>query len=72
MQVLCKQGGVMYLHGGVVRSHRPELLWPHVHTGPFACNHFYWQLLRKCPKEPNHLLFEGEEGLCKWGLSGEV
>ena len=23
----------MYLHGGVVRSHRPELLSPHVRTG---------------------------------------
>ena len=22
----------MYLHGGVVQSHRPELLWPHVRT----------------------------------------
>ena len=22
----------MYLNGGVVRSHRPELLWPHVRT----------------------------------------
>ena len=21
----CEQGGVMYLHGGVVQSHRPEL-----------------------------------------------
>ena len=32
VQVGCKRGGVMYLHGGVVRSHRPELLWPHVRT----------------------------------------
>ena len=62
----------MYLHGGVVQSHRPESLWPHVRTSPFAYNHSYWQLLTKCPKEPNHLLFEGEEGLCKWGVSGEV
>ena len=22
----------MYLHGGVVQSHRPEFLWPHVRT----------------------------------------
>ena len=28
----CKRGGVMYLHGGVVQSHRPEFLWPHVRT----------------------------------------
>ena len=62
----------MYLHGGVVRSQRPELLWPHFHTGPFACNHFFWQLLRKCPKGPNHLLFEGEEGLCKWSVGGTL
>ena len=54
------------------KNHRPELLWPHVHTGPFACTHFFWQLLRKSPKGPNHLLFEREEGLCKWGVSGEL
>ena len=59
----------MYLHGAVVQSHRPELLWPHVRTTPFACNHFFRQLLRKCPKEPNHLLFGGKEGLCKRGVS---
>ena len=23
----------MYLHGGVIQSHCPELLWPHVRTG---------------------------------------
>ena len=60
----------MYVYGGVVKDHCLELLWPHVRTGPFACNHFYWRLLRKCPKGPNHLLFEGEEGLCKWGVRG--
>ena len=28
--------------------------------------------LESVPKGPNHLLFEGEEGLCKCGVSGEV
>ena len=31
----------MYLHGDVVQSHRPELLWPHIRTSlstpPFMC-----------------------------------
>ena len=61
----------MYLHGGVVQSHRPESLSPHVRTSPFAYNHFHWQLLTKCPKKANHLLFEGEEGLCKCCVSRE-
>ena len=35
----------MYLHGGVVRSHRPELLWPHVRTCLSTPGHMYVSLL---------------------------
>ena len=32
MQIGCKRGGVTYLDGGGVQSHRPEFQWPHVRT----------------------------------------
>ena len=60
--MVCKQGGVMYLYGGVVRSHRPELLWPHVRSAPFACNHFYWQLLRCVPRDQIIFCLRGKRG----------
>ena len=62
MQVLCRQGGVMYLHGGVVRSHRPELLWPHFHTGPFACNHFFGNCLESVPRGQIIFCLRGKKG----------
>ena len=50
----------MYLHGGVVQSHRPELQWPHVRTSlstpPYICVPVV--NLNPCPpQEPTPLRF---------------
>ena len=50
----------MYLHGDVVQSHRPELLWPHIRTSlstpPFICVSVV--NLTPCPpQEPSPLRF---------------
>ena len=49
----------MYLHDGVVRSHRPELPWPHIHlpsNPPYICVRIV--KLTPCPPhEPTPLRF---------------
>ena len=50
----------MYLHGDVVQSQRPELLWPHISTSlstpPFICARVV--NLTPCPpQEPTPLRF---------------
>ena len=46
----------MYLHGGVVRSHRPKLLWPPVRNPPYICVSVV--KLTPCPpEEPTPLRF---------------
>ena len=50
----------MYLHGGVVRSHRPELLWRHVRTclsGPSYICVSIVKITPCPPEEPTPLRF---------------
>ena len=50
----------MYLHGGVVRSHRPELLWPHVRTCLSTPSYICVSIVKitPCPpEEPTPLRF---------------
>ena len=50
----------MYLHGALIQSHCPEMLWPHVRTGlstpPYTCGSVV--KLTPCPpQEPTPLRF---------------
>ena len=55
MQVACKW--VIYLHGSVIQSHCPELLWPHwPFNPPYICGSVV-KLTRGPPQEPTPLRF---------------
>ena len=57
----------MYLHGSVVQSHRPELLWAHVRTSPFACNHFFGNCVESGPTNQIIFCFGGKKSCANEG-----